>query len=260
MKRRYALLAGLMILPLYLHAEERTSVITPVANTAKTVTGEPIEVVTAPKIRTTIYELPPGKKLPVHKHAYQRLAYILSGKIDLINVDQNTNTPYQEGDFLVESRDSWHYGDNPYKEPVKLLVFDILPRDEDNNVIPKDPKTSAPPQMFSDVYATTMAGQPIHLPGAPEIRSLIYKAEPKINFPVHKHPYPRILYILSGEMDIIDSETHRIYNIKAGKAFVESVDLWHHGENNSDEPVKMLVIDFVPPGTGNNITLKDATH
>lgn len=260
MMRRWIIAAGIIALPFFAQAEERTSVITPLINTSKTVTGEPIEVITAPKIRTTLYELAAGKKLPVHKHTYHRMAYILSGKLDLVNVEQNTTTPYQEGDFIVESRDSWHYGDNPYKEPAKLLVIDILPRDEDNNVILKDPKAAAGPQLKSAVYATTMSGEPIHLPGAPEVRSLIYKAEPKINFPMHKHPFPRMLYILSGAMDIIDGETHRIYKINEGEAFIESVDRWHYGENNSTEPVKMLVIDLVPPGTGNNITFKEATH
>ncbi|MCW2241199.1 cupin domain-containing protein [Azospirillum canadense] len=72
--------------------------------------------------------------------------------------------------------------------------------------------------------------------------------------PMHKHPYPRRLYIVEGTFTVTEEgKPPRTY--PAGSFVVEAVDVWHTGGNTSSAPAKILVIDEVPAGM-NNLVLK----
>ena len=108
----------------------------------------------------------------------------------------------------------------------------------------------APAETVTEIARTTKTatGQAIALPqGAVEVVASIYTLAPGARFPEHKHPFQRYAYVLQGELLVqqIDSSS-RVY--RAGEFIIESVDNWHFGATVGDAPVKLLVIDQLPPG------------
>ena len=94
----------------------------------------------------------------------------------------------------------------------------------------------------------TATGQPIALPQGPlEVVASIYTLAPGVKLPEHKHPYQRFAYVLEGELKLQQADSpSRLY--RAGDFIVESVDGWHFGATAGTVPVRLLVIDQVPPG------------
>lgn len=73
--------------------------------------------------------------------------------------------------------------------------------------------------------------------------------------PEHLHPFPRYGYVLSGTLQVVNTETGKVDEYKPGDFIVESVDQWHQGANIGQEPVKLLVIDMTE-GENKNTVLK----
>lgn len=110
-------------------AEERASaeVVTEIARTTKTATGQPIALPQGPlEVVASIYTLAPGVKLPEHKHPHQRYAYVLEGELKVQQADSPPRL-YRAGEFIVESVDGWHFGATAGTVPVRLLVIDQAP-------------------------------------------------------------------------------------------------------------------------------------
>jgi len=103
---------------------------------------------------------------------------------------------------------------------------------------------------------TTLTGQTITVPANPEVRVVTVVFQPGDRLPVHKHPYPHYVYVLEGTLTITNVETGKVTEMKQGSFFAEMIDTWHYGENKTAAPIKLLVIDQVPPGTKTNVILK----
>jgi len=74
----------------------------------------------------------------------------------------------------------------------------------------------------------------------------IYTLAPGARLPEHKHPFQRYAYVLEGALRVQQADSSsRIY--RAGEFIIESVDRWHYGATVGDAPVKLLVIDQLPP-------------
>jgi len=102
-------------------------VVTEIARTTKTATGQPITLPQGPlEVVASMYTLAPGVRLPEHKHPYQRYAYILEGEL-MVQQGDSASRVYHAGEFVIESVDSWHFGATVGAVPVKLLVIDQLP-------------------------------------------------------------------------------------------------------------------------------------
>ncbi len=71
--------------------------------------------------------IPAGASLPVHRHPYQRLAYVESGALTVRNLDTGGSVDFKPGDTIVEARDQWHTGTASTAGPVVLLVIDQTP-------------------------------------------------------------------------------------------------------------------------------------
>jgi quercetin dioxygenase-like cupin family protein len=80
---------------------------------------------------------PPDARLPVHKHPYPRYGYVLSGELQVTNMETGRNDTYKPGDFIFESIGQWHTGANIGGEPLKLLVIDIVEKGQTNTVVRK---------------------------------------------------------------------------------------------------------------------------
>jgi quercetin dioxygenase-like cupin family protein len=81
------------------------------------------------------YDIPPGARLPVHKHPFPRYAYVLQGTLQVTDVEKQKTSDYKVGDFIVEMVNTWHYGVNSGNEPVRLLVIDQAPKGQANTIL-----------------------------------------------------------------------------------------------------------------------------
>jgi quercetin dioxygenase-like cupin family protein len=100
----------------------------------------------------------------------------------------------------------------------------------------------------------TSSGQPIVLPKKDaQVVVSIYDIEQGAALPVHKHPYPRYGYVLSGDLRVTNMETGRSDSYGPGDFIVESVEQWHMGANIGDTPLKLLVIDIVEKDRMNTV-------
>jgi quercetin dioxygenase-like cupin family protein len=97
--------------------------------------------------------------------------------------------------------------------------------------------------------AVTSTGQPIALPRKNvEVTASIFDIAPGATLPVHKHPFPRYGYVLSGTLKVTNVDTGKSDIFKTGDFIVEMIDQWHQGSNIGVDPVKLLVIDQIEAG------------
>jgi quercetin dioxygenase-like cupin family protein len=90
---------------------------------------------------------------------------------------------------------------------------------------------------------TTSSGQPVVLPQKDaQIVVSIYDMVPGATLPVHKHPYFRYGYVLSGNLRVTNMETGQVGTYKPGDFFPESVGQWHMGANIGAESLKLLLM------------------
>ena len=75
-----------------------------------------------PEITILSYEIPPGIRLPMHKHPVINARVVLQGKLTVITKDGKQLT-LNSGDSIVELVNKWHYGINQDTVPVKLIMF-----------------------------------------------------------------------------------------------------------------------------------------
>jgi quercetin dioxygenase-like cupin family protein len=133
---RICITAALLILaaPLTAHAEGVK--VEPLSKTEVTSSGQPIELPRGHvKVITSTYEIPPGAKLPVHKHNYPRYGYMMSGQLRITNIATGKSTTFNPGDFIIESLGQWHKAESTGTDPVKLLVIDQVPKGENNTIL-----------------------------------------------------------------------------------------------------------------------------
>jgi quercetin dioxygenase-like cupin family protein len=103
----------------------------------------------------------------------------------------------------------------------------------------------------------TATGQPIVLPpGNATVVVSTYDIGRGAMLPVHKHPFPRYAYVLSGTLQVTNNDTNQTQVYRVGEFIIEAIDQWHHATTLDDAPVKLLVIDQVPGDAGNTIIKK----
>lgn len=111
-------------------------VVTPLASTTVTASGQPI-VLPQKNVQVLVssYEIPAGATLPVHKHPFARYAYVLAGNLQVTNSDTGKSNTYKTGDFIAEMIGKWHQAVNVGADPVKLLVIDQVEEGAQNTVL-----------------------------------------------------------------------------------------------------------------------------
>lgn len=75
-----------------------------------------------PEITILSYEIPPGIRLPMHKHPVINAGVVLQGELTVIAKD-GKRLILNPGDSIVELVNKWHYGVNQGPVPVKLIMF-----------------------------------------------------------------------------------------------------------------------------------------
>lgn len=110
--------------------------VTPIATTAVTAAGQPI-VLPQKDVRAVVsqFDIAPGAKLPVHQHPFPRYAYVVTGDLEVTNVETGASNRYGPGDFVVEMVGLWHQGANVGADPVRLIVIDQVEGDVQQTIL-----------------------------------------------------------------------------------------------------------------------------
>lgn len=74
-----------------------------------------------PEISIVRYRFEPGAAIPMHMHPVINAGVLLKGELEVITKSGEKLT-VKAGEPLVELFKEWHYGSNPGKEPVDLIV------------------------------------------------------------------------------------------------------------------------------------------
>ena len=95
----------------------------------------------------------------------------------------------------------------------------------------------------------TLSGQPIRAPSG-DLRVTVTQTQLPAGgkLAAHKHPYPRVVQVLSGRLSIHNLDAGQTREVKAGDWLVDAIDQWHEAVVLGDEPVRLMTIDQAPPG------------
>ena len=102
---------------------------------------------------------------------------------------------------------------------------------------------------------TTILDQTIAYPSAvpAQVSSTILTVPPGVATGWHFHSTPLYAYILEGTLtvtyDVDGVSQEKVY--RAGDALVEAVGTHHNGVNNTDSPVRVLVVNMGAAGVAN---------
>jgi quercetin dioxygenase-like cupin family protein len=110
-------------------------VVTKVAHTNTTVTGQRIVVPNKPDVLVATAVFAPGAGLPVHKHLYPHYVYVQGGTLTLVNMQTKISKDIPAGSFVAEPVNTWHYGVNNGTGPLTLLVIDQVPHGVKSNMV-----------------------------------------------------------------------------------------------------------------------------
>jgi quercetin dioxygenase-like cupin family protein len=133
-----------------------------------------------------------------------------------------------------------------------LAVFAISGRPRPASASSDTPAPARVDQLLKSL--STTSGAQIRMPEGPlQIVVSRYHIGPRAALPVHKHPFPRYGYVLSGALLVTNAETRRSTLFRAGETIIEDVETWHSARNLQTQPIDLLVIDFVKPGNANVI-------
>lgn len=103
--------------------------------------------------------------------------------------------------------------------------------------------------------STTVTGQPLGLPPSPwETVISMTDLPPGGVLPMHKHPWPRYAFVERGRLSVHYEAAGITREFGPGEAVVEAIDQWHEGRVVGAEPVRLIVLDQLPPGATNVVT------
>jgi quercetin dioxygenase-like cupin family protein len=75
-----------------------------------------------PEVTVLRVAIPPGARLPLHKHPVINTGVVLSGELTVVT-DEGKTLHVGAGKAFVEVVDRWHYGRNNGDVPVDIVVF-----------------------------------------------------------------------------------------------------------------------------------------
>jgi quercetin dioxygenase-like cupin family protein len=76
----------------------------------------------SPEITILRIKIPPGIKLPFHKHPVINAGVLLSGELTVVTEDNRT-LHLKAGESIVEVVDKWHLGKNEGDKTAEIIVF-----------------------------------------------------------------------------------------------------------------------------------------
>jgi quercetin dioxygenase-like cupin family protein len=135
----FVLAASFVLLASPLQAfESKSVVVTSILSTTVTIGGQPIILPRKDtQILVSLYQIAPGVALPVHKHPFPRYGYVLTGTLQITDMETRKSSVYKSGDFIVETIGHWHQGVNIGTAPLRLLVIDQVEKGQSNTILQK---------------------------------------------------------------------------------------------------------------------------
>jgi quercetin dioxygenase-like cupin family protein len=104
-----------------------------------------------------------------------------------------------------------------------------------------------------------VVGQAITVPsGRLQLIVSTYDIASGARLPQHKHPFERYAYVIQGDL-MVEQVGSSSMAYHAGEFVVESVNHWHFGKAIGEVPIKLLVVDQLPPGRRATV-LRSRTH
>jgi quercetin dioxygenase-like cupin family protein len=95
-----------------------------------------------------------------------------------------------------------------------------------------------------------------HYPtGQPQLTTIKLIIEPHTALPWHTHPFPNVVYVLSGTLTLHDKASGKTKVVHQGEAVGESVDDIHRGESG-DQPTVLIITYVGTPGVPTSIPAK----
>ena len=95
-----------------------------------------------------------------------------------------------------------------------------------------------------------------HYPtGQPQLTTIKLTIAPHTALPWHTHPFPNVVYVLSGTLTLDDKASGKTQVVHQGQAVGESVDDVHRGESG-DEPTVLLITYAGTPGVPTSVPAK----
>jgi quercetin dioxygenase-like cupin family protein len=95
-----------------------------------------------------------------------------------------------------------------------------------------------------------------HYPtGKPQLTTIKLTIAPHTALPWHTHPFPNVVYVLSGTLTLHDKASGKTQVVHQGQAVGESVDDVHRGESG-DEPTVLLITYAGTPGVPTSFPAK----
>lgn len=76
----------------------------------------------APEVTILRIAIPPGVRLPLHKHPVINAGVMTKGELT-VTTKKGQVLHLHEGDPIVEVVDTWHYGRNEGSETAEIIVF-----------------------------------------------------------------------------------------------------------------------------------------
>lgn len=107
-----------------------------------------------------------------------------------------------------------------------------------------------------DKQARTVLDQLVQYPigSQAEISSAVLTFAPGASTGLHRHDTPLYVYVLEGTITVTyDGGVVKEYS--AGSAILEAVGTAHNGENRTDSPVRLLVVNIGAEGVTNTVSL-----
>lgn len=103
----------------------------------------------------------------------------------------------------------------------------------------------------------TASGQPITFPQGPgRVVVSEYVIAPGATLPLHQHPYPRVAYVLQGELEVTDKDTGQVFNYKPGDTVIEVIGQRHFGRTTGADAVRLIVFDTIPADAKSNVVIE----
>jgi quercetin dioxygenase-like cupin family protein len=120
------------------------------------------------------------------------------------------------------------------------------------------PATGGKPQSSTilDKQAQTVLDQLLQYPtgSQAQVSSAVLTFAPGASTGLHKHEAPLYVYVLEGTITVT-YDGGVVKNYSEGSAILEAVGTAHNGENRTDKPVKLLVVNMGAEGVANTVTL-----
>jgi quercetin dioxygenase-like cupin family protein len=91
--------------------------------------------------------------------------------------------------------------------------------------------------------------------GQPQLTTIKLTIAPHTALPWHAHPFPNVVYVISGTLTLHDKASGKTHVVHQGQAVGESVDDVHRGESG-DEPTVLLITYAGTPGVPTSVPAK----